>query len=1167
MERKNTAGMLFLLMLSTLLISACGGGTDGIEGTGLRGTVAIGAPITNTKVTIKGINGNKVETQTDSQGKYDVAVDGLVAPYFIKVELSDKKSLFSVATKPGVGNTHPITDLLVRNWLAIHALNISNVFDSDISTINLPATTKLDDLLLTYNDLFAALYEQHNVGQTFNPITTGFDADSTGFDLLLDLINIDISNTTFNVSVIEPITTIQHNLMANINLNLDLTLPDNIPPTRPSDLNVFPVSDNQLILTWNISTDNYSVMAYRIYRDDVLISTLPYPVFTDSGLSDNTQYCYAIEAVDAAENVSTVSGQSCATTSSTPDVTAPDLPSQLQADALDHQRVQLSWVPSQSNDVLAYHINRRSVSTNTSRIASVINSQFIDAGLSENTEYCYSLQAFDAQGNVSQMGNESCVSTLSNAPVDTTAPITFATPGSSEFIGSASVQITCDDGNGSGCAGIFYTLDNSEPTTASERYSAPIELTETAVIKFFGVDVAGNAETNFHAETYTLVSNGNGNNNTARVQFSSTKYSVAETVGAAEIMVLRLGDNSEPASVSYNVLPSSATTPEDYISVSGSLSWDANDSTSKPIYVPIKGDRKVEGMESFTVVLSSPSASVALGDIQNSSVNIENSECDVILSDDIIVDTVLSDKCVFVTSIIDVKDNANLTIQPGTSLVFDASAGFNIRNDGSLTANGTIAKPILMTGFSMTPGYWSGVQFTFSNDIKNSLDYVTIEYAGARQNASASLVAYGSSGSPNRLAIKNSRLVSSSGYGFEFSEGTTLMGFENNLITENESGAGRIDGNVIQYLDSISGYSGNTNDVLELFTTTNLTESQSWPSINVPYLLENLNIRSDLVIAAGNTLIFKDDGHINVRDDGSLTAIGDAENKIVFTSESQTPGAWGGIQFTFSNDNKNILDHVVVEYGGKRQNGEANVIAYGSSGNPQRLKLTNSTLRYSSSYGFEFSEGLTLTEFSNNVVTDNEGYVAKVDINLIPLLDLNSDYSGNVDSFIEVSGNRITSDQSWKKLNVDYLVDNISVDRDWTIEPGVNLMFRNGGFINVRDSGSLNAVGTMESPILFSCEDEFRGAWRGIQFTFTNSGNNQLINSIVEYAGGSGGNGIGSVRLYGSNSLASRAVIQNTTVQTGDSYAIWLDNDSNINSDVDTANTFLDNEFDSVFRN
>jgi chitodextrinase len=143
-------------------------------------------------------------------------------------------------------------------------------------------------------------------------------------------------------------------------------------PTTPTGLAATAVSSSQITLSWNVSTDNVGVAGYRIYRNGSLLasknfsftmdSPLAYekaiendtddvatgyevyggdgnlvayveiaPVeetaqtdisfgaitdtkYSDTGLKENAQYCYAVSAADAAGNESGRSSQACATT-------------------------------------------------------------------------------------------------------------------------------------------------------------------------------------------------------------------------------------------------------------------------------------------------------------------------------------------------------------------------------------------------------------------------------------------------------------------------------------------------------------------------------------------------------------------------------------------------------------------------------------------------------------------------------------------------------------------------------------------------------------------------------------------------------------------------------------------------------------------------------------
>jgi len=73
--------------------------------------------------------------------------------------------------------------------------------------------------------------------------------------------------------------------------------------------------------------------------------------------------------------------------------------------------------------------------------------------------------------------------------LDTTAPLLTAGPIPGDY-SSVPVEVTLTSNEPST---IYYTLDGSAPTTASSRYSAPIQVSATTTIKYFAVDTAGNS--------------------------------------------------------------------------------------------------------------------------------------------------------------------------------------------------------------------------------------------------------------------------------------------------------------------------------------------------------------------------------------------------------------------------------------------------------------------------------------------------------------------------------------------------------------------------------------------------------------------------------------------------------------------------------------------------
>jgi hypothetical protein len=113
--------------------------------------------------------------------------------------------------------------------------------------------------------------------------------------------------------------------------------------------------------------------------------------------------------------------------------------------------------------------------------------------------------ATDVAGNASAVVTETYVINLT--PADTTAPTVAASPAGGTYNTAQTVTLTCDDGTGSGCASIRFTLDGTTPTAASAQYTAPLSLTANTTLKFLGIDNAGNTSA-VVTQTYVIDTTG-----------------------------------------------------------------------------------------------------------------------------------------------------------------------------------------------------------------------------------------------------------------------------------------------------------------------------------------------------------------------------------------------------------------------------------------------------------------------------------------------------------------------------------------------------------------------------------------------------------------------------------------------------------------------------------
>jgi chitodextrinase len=213
-----------------------------------------------------------------------------------------------------------------------------------------------------------------------------------------------LSTHTFTVTAVDA----AGNLSAPSNTATATTLADTAAPTTPAGLLATRSGPNVINLTWTASTDNVRVAGYRVFRDGAPspIATVVGTSFPDIGLAPATTHTYTVAAFDSASNQSAVSNTATATTaeSGTPsqpaDTVAPSAPLGLVANGISASEIRLAWNASTDNvGVAGYRVFRDGFPTPISTVTT--GTSFIDSLLIGSTTHSYTVQAFDASGNVS----------------------------------------------------------------------------------------------------------------------------------------------------------------------------------------------------------------------------------------------------------------------------------------------------------------------------------------------------------------------------------------------------------------------------------------------------------------------------------------------------------------------------------------------------------------------------------------------------------------------------------------------------------------------------------------------------------------------------------------------------------------------------------------------
>jgi parallel beta-helix repeat protein len=177
---------------------------------------------------------------------------------------------------------------------------------------------------------------------------------------------------------------------------------DTVPPSVPTGLATTLVSQNQVNLVWNASSDNVGVTSYTIYRDGATVGTVngTTTTFQDGTVIPNTAYAYTVAAFDAVGNNS---GQSASLPVTTPPVPQdndpPSVPANLRTTNITHLAVDLAWDASTDNvGVTSYTIYRDGILFTSVNGATT---SYQDSTVTPNTSYTYTVEAFDAASNSS----------------------------------------------------------------------------------------------------------------------------------------------------------------------------------------------------------------------------------------------------------------------------------------------------------------------------------------------------------------------------------------------------------------------------------------------------------------------------------------------------------------------------------------------------------------------------------------------------------------------------------------------------------------------------------------------------------------------------------------------------------------------------------------------
>ena len=155
-----------------------------------------------------------------------------------------------------------------------------------------------------------------------------------------------------------------------------------------------------------------SVVGYYVYRDGTKIGTATGLTYTSTGLTPGTTYTYTLKAYDGAGNFSGLSNPLAVATNN--DTQAPTAATGLRAASATETSITLAWTAATDNvGIKGYDLYR-----DGTKVGTTPGLTYAVGPLSPGKTYTFTLKAYDAAGNYSDLSSPLAASTLA----DTTPP-------------------------------------------------------------------------------------------------------------------------------------------------------------------------------------------------------------------------------------------------------------------------------------------------------------------------------------------------------------------------------------------------------------------------------------------------------------------------------------------------------------------------------------------------------------------------------------------------------------------------------------------------------------------------------------------------------------------------------------------------------------------------
>lgn len=181
--------IFFILLLSGLFYGCGDGGSDG-DVNRITGTVSDGNPIQG-EVHVRDAEGQTRTAPIDADGTYAVDTDGLVRPFLLWAESPAAGRVFyGMADFQGRANLTPLSHAATAMALGIDPI----LYYESLPNAEPPPREAVSDAEERLSGVLSPVFDELNIPSGFDFLHDPFSSDNTGFERLLELITVSISD-------------------------------------------------------------------------------------------------------------------------------------------------------------------------------------------------------------------------------------------------------------------------------------------------------------------------------------------------------------------------------------------------------------------------------------------------------------------------------------------------------------------------------------------------------------------------------------------------------------------------------------------------------------------------------------------------------------------------------------------------------------------------------------------------------------------------------------------------------------------------------------------------------------------------------------------------------------------------------------------------------------